>query len=122
MANLNCYSGQVTNDKNREIRITAIGMDLNDTKKVKIYSTIIPLRDALPSMPKELMSGRKRDKTNVFSSTGGLASITQGNVTLSEKTATITVGDDLVFDLYEEQQDRTNDRNNTKTFFIFFYS
>lgn len=99
MANLNCYSGQVTNDKNREIRITAIGMDLNDTKKVKIFSTIIPLRDALPSMPKELMSGRKRDKTNVFSATGGLASITQGNVTLSEKTATITVGDDLVFDL-----------------------
>lgn len=99
MANLNCYSGQVTNDKNREIRITAIGMDLNDTKKIKIFSTIIPLRDALPAMPKELMAGRKRDKTNVFSATGGLASITQGNVTLSEKTATITVGDDLVFDL-----------------------
>jgi hypothetical protein len=99
MANLNCYSGQVTNDKGREIRITAIGMDLNDSKKVKIFSTIIPLRDALPAMPKELMAGRKRDKTNVFSATGGLAAITQGNVTLSEKMATITVGDDLVFDL-----------------------
>ena len=99
MANLNCYSGKATNDKNRELRITALGFDKTTGGKINIYSTVIPLRDTLPAMPRELLSGRKRDKSNIFVSNGQFMTNTLGNVTISEKTATITVADDLIFDL-----------------------
>lgn len=99
MGNLNCYSGKATNDKSRELRITALGFDKTTGGKINVYSTVIPLRDTLPSMPRELMSGRKRDKNNIMVSNGQFMTQTLGNVTINEKTASITVADDLIFDL-----------------------
>lgn len=100
-SNLNCYSGKVTNDKNNELRVTALGFDKTASGKINIYSTIIPLRDVLPAMPRELSMGRKRDKNNIFISNGAFLGQTLGNVTINEKTASITVADDLIFDLGE---------------------
>ena len=96
-----CYTAKVTTDKQRYLRVTLLGADKTKptAMPVNIWSTEVPMRDTLPELPTELMRGRDRATTNVNSSQGNLASITQGNVNITEKMVTLTLGDDLSFDL-----------------------
>lgn len=96
-----CYSASLTNDKNRYLRVTVIGADKTtaNAMPVAIYSTEVPMRDAIPEWMTDLMRGRKRDMSKVTSGQGNLAGITTGNVTMDDKSITLTLGDDKVFDL-----------------------
>jgi len=96
-----CYSASLTTDKNRFLRVTVIGADktTGNAMPVAIYSTEVPMRDAIPEWMTDLMRGRKRDVSKVTSAQGNLAGITIGNVTMDDKSLTLTLGDDKVFDL-----------------------
>ena len=79
-----CYSASLTTDKNRYLRVTVIGADkaTGNAMPVAIYSTEVPMRDAIPEWMTDLMRGRKRDVSKVTSAQGNLAGITIGNVTM----------------------------------------
>ena len=96
-----CYSASLTNDKNSYLRVTVIGADKTtaNAMPVAIYSTEVPMRDAIPEWMTDLMRGRKRDTSKVTSAQGNLAGTTIGNVTMDDKSLTLTLGDDKVFDL-----------------------
>ena len=96
-----CYTAKITTDKQRYLRVTLLGADKTKptAMPVNIWSTEVPMRDTLPELPTELMRGRDRTTANVNSAQGNLAGITQGNVNITEKMVTLTLGDDLSFDL-----------------------
>jgi len=96
-----CYSASLTNDKNRYLRVTVIGADKTtaNAMPIAIYSTEVPMRDNIPEWMTELSRGRKGEMSKIMSAQGNLAGITTGNVTMDDKSITLTLGDDKAFDL-----------------------
>lgn len=96
-----CYTAKSTNDKQRYLRVSVLGADKTTSNSfpVALYSTEVVMRDTIPEWMTEIMRGRDVETSKIMTAQGNLGAITTGNVTMTDKTVTLSLGDDKIFDL-----------------------